>query len=74
MPQNIVVKINERKIIVKFGNQGLKGPMGPTGPVGPGGTTDHAALTHLGYDEAGHIGFQKQLVYTPDFKAFEVES
>ena len=27
----------------------------------PGGTSDHAQLQNLGYDESGHTGFQKQL-------------
>jgi len=73
MSKNIVVKINEGKIVVHFGNQGLKGSVGPTGPTGPAGVTDHAALTHLGYSEAGHIGFQKKLVHIPEYKAFEIE-
>jgi hypothetical protein len=60
----IFVKINDSpKIVVKFGEQGLKGD----------GTNDHALLSHLDYENAGHIGFQKQLVYSPDFKAYEVE-
>jgi hypothetical protein len=74
MPQNIICKINDTpKIIVKFGEQGLMGPIGPTGPMGPGGTTDHALLTHLNYELAGHTGFQKQLIYSADFKCFEIE-
>jgi hypothetical protein len=73
MSQNIVVKINEGKIIVKFGDQGIQGPIGPTGPAGPGGTTDHALLTHLGYDEAGHTNFQKKLTYIPEYKSFDAE-
>jgi len=73
MSQNIVVKINEGKIIVKFGDQGIQGPIGPTGPAGPGGTTDHALLTHLDYGNAGHTNFQKKLTYIPEYKAYEVE-
>jgi hypothetical protein len=73
MPQNIVVKINEGKIIVKFGNQGLKGPIGPTGPTGPGGTTDHALLDHLDFADANHTNFQKKLNYIPEYKGYEVE-
>jgi len=73
MSQNIIVKINEGKIIVKFGHQGIQGPIGPTGPVGPGGTTDHALLTHLGYDEAGHTNFQKKLNYISEYKGYEIE-
>jgi hypothetical protein len=64
MPQNIIVKINEGKIIVKFGNQGLKGEPG---------TTDHALLTHLDYDNAGHTGFQRLLIYIPEYKCYEIE-
>jgi hypothetical protein len=75
--KNIIVRIHdEPKIIVKFGKQGLQGPMGPTGPTGPTGpasTTNHALLTNLDYNNAGHIGFQKQLVYVPDFKCYEIE-
>jgi hypothetical protein len=74
MSEKIICRINDvPKIFVKFGNQGLMGPIGPTGPAGPGGTTDHALLTHLGYDLAGHTGFQRQLIYSPDFKCFEIE-
>ncbi|MBR6523445.1 MAG: hypothetical protein IKT39_02400 [Clostridia bacterium] len=32
--------------------------------VGGGGTKDHAKLKHLGFDESGHAGFQKEL--TPE--------
>jgi len=88
MPGKIIVKINHGKIIVKFGEQGLRGtqgeigpigptgtqgPTGPTGATGPAGTTDHSLLTNLDYDNANHTGFQKQLKYTADFKAYEVE-
>lgn len=31
--------------------------IGATGPAGPAGTTDHAALTHRAYADAGHTGF-----------------
>jgi hypothetical protein len=76
MPGKIIVKINSGKIIVKFGEQGLRGTqgeIGPTGATGPAGTTDHSLLTNLDYDNANHTGFQKQLKYTADFKAYEVE-
>lgn len=65
MSDKIICRINDTpKIIVKFGNQGLMGPAGPS---------DHALLTHLNYELSGHIGFQKQLVYSADFKCFEIE-
>ena len=41
------------------GPQGTIGETGPTGTTGPTGPTasDHASLTNLGYDVAGHTGF-----------------
>lgn len=74
MSDKIICKINDTpKIIVKFGNQGLMGPIGPTGPAGPGGTTNHAELTNLAYDNANHTGFQKLLVFMPEYHAYEIE-
>jgi hypothetical protein len=71
---NIICRIYDvPKIFVKFGNQGLMGPMGPTGPIGPGGTTNHALLTNLDYDNANHTGFQKLLVFIPEYHAYEIE-
>jgi hypothetical protein len=65
MSNKIICKIyKEPKIIVKFGEQGLKGDTG---------VNDHALLTHLDYGSAGHIGFQKLLAYIPEFKAYEIE-
>jgi len=65
---NIKVKIYDTpKMVIKFGSQGLKGD------VGPAGTTDHALLTNLGYDDSGHINFQKKLIRIPEYKAFLVE-
>jgi hypothetical protein len=62
--QNITFKVgDEQKIIVRFGERGLKGD----------GTKDHAALIHLGYDEAGHIGFQRALTYIDLYHAFEIQ-
>jgi len=67
----IICKINDiPKIIVKFGDQGLMGPMGPTGPMG---TTDHSLLTRLGFSDSGHTGFQKLLVFIPEYHAYEIE-
>jgi len=65
MSKKIICKINEGKIIVKFGEQGLRGAAGEN--------ADHALLQHLGYDEAGHIGFQKALVYIPEYRAYQIE-
>ena len=39
------------------GADGAPGATGATGPTGPAGTTDHAALSHLAYANAGHTGF-----------------
>jgi len=62
--QKIIIKINDTpKIIVKFGEQGL----------GSSGVVDHSLLSNLDFAHAGHTGFQKQLVYSPDFKAYEVD-
>lgn len=49
----------------------VPGPQGPTGPQGPGG--DHALLTNLDFINAGHTGFQKSLVYKPEYKCYEIE-
>ena len=60
--QDIIVKIYDiPKIVVKFGEQGL------------GGTTSHQLLSDLEYDRAGHTGFQKQLNYIGEYKAYIVE-
>jgi hypothetical protein len=61
---------DEPKIICKFGSQGLKGDKGATGPAG---TTNHALLSNLDFDNSGHIGFQKKLIYDPSYKAYLVE-
>lgn len=55
---------------------GVVGPTGPTGPRGPTGATgpsDHAELSNLDYENSGHTGFQKTLVYDSAFKAYEIE-
>jgi hypothetical protein len=36
-------------------------------------TVDHALLDHLDFSNAGHTGFQEELVYVPEFKAYEIE-
>jgi hypothetical protein len=58
----------------------IPGPIGTTGPIGATGTTgaalgtmDHAELNNKDYDHAGHTGFQKQLIYSADFKCYEIE-
>jgi len=62
----IIVHIHdEPKIIVHFGEQGLRGT--------PGGNTDHALLSNLDYDNAGHTGFQKKLNYITEYKGYEVD-
>jgi len=67
----IKVKIfDEPKIVIKFTEQGLKGDKGATGPAG---TTDHALLSNLDYANSGHIGFQKKMIYDPDYKTYLVE-
>jgi 7-keto-8-aminopelargonate synthetase-like enzyme len=38
-----------------------------------GAIVSHDLLQNLEYNHAGHIGFQRQLIYTPDFKAYIVE-
>jgi len=37
------------------------------------GTNNHNQLSNLDYENAGHTGFQKSLVYDADFKAYEIE-
>ena len=37
------------------------------------GTTDHAALSNLDYDHAGHTGFQKKIDWDDDYNAFLVD-
>ena len=61
---------DEPTIKIKFTEQGLKGDKGATGPAG---TTDHALLSNLDFDNSGHIGFQKKLIYDPSYKAYFVE-
>jgi hypothetical protein len=64
MSDKIIVKLNEGRIVVKFGEQGLQGPAG---------TTDHTLLANLDYDQAGHTNFQKKLTYILEYKCYEVE-
>lgn len=54
------------------GTTGAQGTTGETGTTGAMGVTDHALLSHLGYANSGHTGFQKELIYIPDFKAYEI--
>lgn len=42
---------------IRITTVGIPGPAGPTGPQGPAGTSDHAALSNLGYAASGHSGF-----------------
>jgi hypothetical protein len=60
---------------------GHDGATGATGPAGsPGGATgatgpsitNHALLSNLDYDSAGHTDFQRQLDYDPAFRAYLV--
>lgn len=57
-------------VVGTTGNPGTTGAIGTTGVAG---TTDHSLLTNLGFSESGHVGFQKQLVYSSDFKCYEIE-
>lgn len=41
--------------------------------TGGTGTSDHAALSHLDYDNAGHTGFQKKIDWDDDYNAFLVD-
>lgn len=74
--EDIQIKLTEEIINVEVGQAGATGVAGPTGPTGPAsvipgptgptgpaGTTEHNLLSNLGYEDSGHIGFQKQLVY-----------
>ena len=63
MSNKIIVTLNEGRIIVKFGEQGLKGD----------GTMDHSLLNNLDYNNAGHTGFQSKLEYISEYKAYEVK-
>ncbi len=66
MAEKIICKIYDiPKIVVRFGEQGLRGASGTN--------TDHALLTNLGYEESNHVGFQKQLTYVEAYKCYEVE-
>jgi hypothetical protein len=51
-------------LLIRFGERGLRGR--------DGNNTDHALLSNLDYDLAGHINFQKKLTYVPEYKAFQV--
>ena len=63
-------------IVGPTGATGPKGDTGATGQTGPTGATasDHASLTNLDYDNSGHTGFQKKLVYDPAYKCYVVDS
>ena len=52
---------------------GLTGTTGAQGTTGVAGTTDHSLLTNKDFASAGHTGFQKQLIYSADYKCYEVE-
>jgi len=58
---DINVSIYEREIIhVTLGCSGV-------------GTSNHAALTNLDYDNANHTGFQKKIDWDEDYNAFLVD-
>jgi hypothetical protein len=58
---DINVTITEREIIhVTMGCGGT-------------GTSNHAALTNLDYDNANHTGFQKKIDWDDDYNAFLVD-
>lgn len=42
------------------GIPGQRGQEGRQGPPGPAGTSNHAALTHLDYENSGHTGFASE--------------
>lgn len=56
------------------GYSGASGFSGASGLSGYSGTaTDHASLTNLGYSESNHSGFQKELIWDGDYKAYLIE-
>ena len=58
---DINVTITEREIIhVTLGSSGV-------------GTTNHAQLTNLDYDNANHTGFQKKIDYDEDYRSFLID-
>jgi len=61
---NNIIRCSIRKEIIKLTIKG--------GGCGSG-VTSHNLLSNLDYDHAEHVGFQRQLIYTPDFKAYIVE-
>jgi len=56
------------------GTSGTSGTNG-NGTSGTSGisNSNHASLYNLDYDNAGHIGFQKQLIYDLDLKVFIID-
>jgi hypothetical protein len=62
--EKIIVRFNDTpRIVVHFGEQGLRGD---------GGVTNHNELSNLGYGESNHAGFQSKLMYIAPYKAYEV--
>lgn len=76
MPDKIICRINDSpkifikindipKILVRFGEQGLRGASGLN--------SDHSLLLNLDYDNSNHTGFQRKLIFIPEYHAYEVE-
>lgn len=76
MPDKIICKINDSpkifikindipKILVRFGEQGLRGASGAN--------SDHALLLNLAYENSNHTGFQRKLIFIPEYHAYEIE-
>lgn len=52
---------------------GIDGTTGATGTTGASiGTMDHAELNNKDFDNSGHTGFQRELDYISEYKAYEI--
>jgi hypothetical protein len=62
------------------GQSGYSGTLGESGYSGTAGqsgysgyASDHSKLNNLDYDNAGHVGFQKQMIWEPAYGAYLIE-
>lgn len=61
-PINFLVNISPDSYIIEVGIQG------PSGPIGAPGANNHFNLINLSFENSGHTGFQKKLLFDADLK------
>jgi hypothetical protein len=88
MPKEIIVGI-EKTQVVEIGVVGYSGYSGTSGYSGwsgysgysgrsgysgySGNATNHALLTNLAYNVAGHSGFQKALIWDASYEVYLID-